>query len=164
MVKMGKVLSWHSLGGTDNNHEKRVRRACFQAEIWTHGRFIWSRILNSSVATFGFSSCLFCILSPTNHNLVYAIILLCRSSLLYREVLPGGTWTLKTIDNYKSLESDGGMILTGENRRTWRKKPVPVPLCPQIPHGLTQARTPVSAARGRRLTTSAMALPDAVNV
>jgi hypothetical protein len=34
-----------------------------------------------------------------------------------------------------SMESYGGMILTGE----LREKPVPVPHCtPQIPHGLTQ--------------------------
>jgi hypothetical protein len=34
------------------------------------------------------------------------------------------------------------------------EKPVPVPLCPpQIPHGLTRARTQASAVRGRRLTT-----------
>jgi hypothetical protein len=37
------------------------------------------------------------------------------------------------------------------------EKPVPVPLCPpQIPHGLTWARTRASAVRGRRLTTWAM--------
>jgi hypothetical protein len=39
-------------------------------------------------------------------------------------------------------------------------KPVPVPPCPpQIPHGLTQARTRASAVGGRRLTTWAMARP-----
>jgi hypothetical protein len=38
-------------------------------------------------------------------------------------------------------------------------KPVPVPLCPQVPHGLTRARTRASAVRGRRLTTWAMARP-----
>jgi hypothetical protein len=38
--------------------------------------------------------------------------------------------------------------------------PVPVPLCPpQIPHGLTRARSRASAVRGRRLTTWAMARP-----
>jgi hypothetical protein len=37
------------------------------------------------------------------------------------------------------------------------EKPVPVPLCPpQTPHGLTRARTRVSAVRGRRLTTWAL--------
>jgi hypothetical protein len=36
-----------------------------------------------------------------------------------------------------SMESHGGMLLTGENRRT-RRKSVPVPLCPpQNQHGLT---------------------------
>jgi hypothetical protein len=40
------------------------------------------------------------------------------------------------------------------------EKPVPVPLCPpQIPYGLTRARTRASAVRGRRLTTWAMARP-----
>jgi hypothetical protein len=40
------------------------------------------------------------------------------------------------------------------------EKPVPVPLClPQIPHGLTRARTRASAVRGQRLTTWAMARP-----
>jgi hypothetical protein len=38
------------------------------------------------------------------------------------------------------------------------EKPVQEPLCPpQIPHGLTRARTLASAVRGRRLTTWAMA-------
>jgi hypothetical protein len=45
----------------------------------------------------------------------------------------------------------GGMILIGENRRTRRK--TSVPRCPpQIPHGLTGARTLASAVRGLRLT------------
>jgi hypothetical protein len=45
------------------------------------------------------------------------------------------------------------------------EKPVPVPLCtPQIPHGLTRARTRPSAVRGRRLTTSAMARPGATHL
>jgi hypothetical protein len=48
-----------------------------------------------------------------------------------------------------------GMILTGVNRRT-RENPVPMSLCPQIPHGLTQARNRDSAVRGPRLTTWAM--------
>jgi hypothetical protein len=39
------------------------------------------------------------------------------------------------------------------------EKPVPVPLCPQISHGLTRARTRASAVRGRCLTTWAMARP-----
>jgi hypothetical protein len=40
-------------------------------------------------------------------------------------------------------------------------KPVPVPLCPpQIPHGLTQARTRASVVRGRRLTAWAMSRPE----
>jgi hypothetical protein len=40
------------------------------------------------------------------------------------------------------------------------EKPVSVLLCaPQIPHGLTRARTRASAVRGRRLTTWAVARP-----
>jgi hypothetical protein len=58
-----------------------------------------------------------------------------------------------------SLESEGGIILTGENRRT-RRKPVSVPLCPsQILHGLTRARTQASAVRGPRLTAWTMLRP-----
>jgi hypothetical protein len=49
-------------------------------------------------------------------------------------------------------------------RRT-RRKPVPVPLCPpQIPHGLTWARTRASVVRGWWLTTWAMARPSSVNI
>jgi hypothetical protein len=44
------------------------------------------------------------------------------------------------------------MKFTGETRSTRGKKPVSVPLCPQIPHGLTQYRTGASTVRGRRLT------------
>jgi hypothetical protein len=41
------------------------------------------------------------------------------------------------------------------------EKPAPVLLCPpQIPHGLSRARTRASAMRGRRLTTWAMARPQ----
>jgi hypothetical protein len=41
------------------------------------------------------------------------------------------------------------------------EKPVPVPFCPpQIPHGLTRARTRVSEVRGWRLTAWAMARPN----
>jgi hypothetical protein len=60
---------------------------------------------------------------------------------------------------YTSTENHGGMILTGETRRT-RRKPVPVPLRTlQIPHGLTRLRTRASAVRGRWLTAWAMARP-----
>jgi hypothetical protein len=49
--------------------------------------------------------------------------------------------------------------IDGKTVELW-EKPAPVPLCPpQIPHGLTKARTRASAVRGRRLTTWAMALP-----
>jgi hypothetical protein len=55
--------------------------------------------------------------------------------------------------------SSGGMILTGENRRTLRN-PVPVPLCPpQIPHGLSWEWTRAAVVRSRRLTSWAMAGP-----
>jgi hypothetical protein len=50
------------------------------------------------------------------------------------------------------MESRGGMILTGQNQKAWRKN-VPEPLYPpQIPYGLTRARTRTSAVKGRRLT------------
>jgi hypothetical protein len=49
---------------------------------------------------------------------------------------------------YMSVESHGGMTLTGKTEELGEKY-VPVPLCPpQIPHGLTQ----VSAMRGWQLT------------
>jgi hypothetical protein len=55
-----------------------------------------------------------------------------------------------------NLEGEGGMMMTGENRRT-RGKSVPLPLCPSlIPLGLTQ----FSAVRGLRLTAWAMARPS----
>jgi hypothetical protein len=42
-------------------------------------------------------------------------------------------------------------------------KPAPVPFCPpQIPHGLTRARTRASAVRDRRLTAWAMARPSRI--
>jgi hypothetical protein len=60
-----------------------------------------------------------------------------------------------------SLESDGGMIYWLGKTEELGEKPVPLSLCPpQIPHGLTRARTRVSAVRGRRLTTWAMARPS----
>jgi hypothetical protein len=43
------------------------------------------------------------------------------------------------------MESDSGIILTGETRRS-RRKLFPVSPCqPQIPHGVTRGRTRVSA-------------------
>jgi hypothetical protein len=57
------------------------------------------------------------------------------------------------------IDNDGGMILAG-GTEVLGENPVPVPLCPpEIPHGLTWARTRYSAVRGRRLTTWAIALP-----
>jgi hypothetical protein len=59
----------------------------------------------------------------------------------------------------RCIESYDGMILTGENWRT-RREPVPMSLClPQIPHGMTRARTWASVVRGRRLTAWTMARP-----
>jgi hypothetical protein len=59
-----------------------------------------------------------------------------------------------------SLESDCGMIYWQGKTEKLGEKPVPVPICPpQIPHGLTRARTRASAVRGRRLMTWAMARP-----
>jgi hypothetical protein len=64
-----------------------------------------------------------------------------------------------------SLESDRGMIYWQSKTEELGEKPVPVPLFPpQIPHGLTQARTRVSAVRGRRLTTWALARPFRLRV
>jgi hypothetical protein len=60
---------------------------------------------------------------------------------------------------YISMERHGGMILTGEIEELGQK-PVPVPLCSQIPHGLTRARTLASAMIGRRLTAWAMERPS----
>jgi hypothetical protein len=61
---------------------------------------------------------------------------------------------------YMSMGSHDGMILRVESR--WiRKNPVPVPLCsPQIPHGLTWARTRSSTLRGRRLTRNRLLVCD----
>jgi hypothetical protein len=45
-------------------------------------------------------------------------------------------------------------------KKELREEPVRVSLCPpQIPHGMTGARTRASGVRGRRLTAWAMALP-----
>jgi len=58
-----------------------------------------------------------------------------------------------------SMESHGGMILTGETQELG-EKPVPVPLRPpQIPHRLIRVRTRASAVTGRWLTAWAMARP-----
>jgi hypothetical protein len=66
-----------------------------------------------------------------------------------------------------SMESHGGITLTGKDWRT-RRKPVPVPLHPpQIPHGhgLNQVWTRDSVVRDDRLTTWAMPRPsDTVTV
>jgi hypothetical protein len=60
---------------------------------------------------------------------------------------------------YMSMKSHCGMILAERNRWT-RGKPVPVPLCPQIPHGLIRARTRSPSVRGRRLTAWVIARPN----
>jgi len=45
------------------------------------------------------------------------------------------------------------MILTENNRRTSRKKTVPLAFCPpQIPHGLTWDRTRAYAVTAQRIT------------
>jgi hypothetical protein len=56
-----------------------------------------------------------------------------------------------------SLKSDGGMILTGKNRRNRRKTCPSATLSTINPHGLTRAWTWARAVRGRRLTAWAMA-------
>jgi hypothetical protein len=42
---------------------------------------------------------------------------------------------------YTSRESHSGIILKGKTEEL-RERPVPVPLCPQIPHGLTRVLNP----------------------
>jgi hypothetical protein len=50
------------------------------------------------------------------------------------------------------LESDGGIIYWQGKTEELGEKPVPAPLCPpEIPHGLTGARTRASAVRGQWL-------------
>jgi hypothetical protein len=50
-----------------------------------------------------------------------------------------------------SMESHSGMIINGKTKELG-EKPVPVALCPpQIPHGLTQARTQASVVTGWKL-------------
>jgi hypothetical protein len=61
-----------------------------------------------------------------------------------------------------SMVSHGEMIFIRESRRTL-KKPVQLPLCPQIPHGVTQARTRDFMVRGQRLTVWAKARPLVVS-
>jgi hypothetical protein len=54
-----------------------------------------------------------------------------------------------------------GVMLSKGNRST-RRKPAPVPLCPpQIPHGLTQARTRATSVGSRRLAAWAKSRPFA---
>jgi hypothetical protein len=46
----------------------------------------------------------------------------------------------------------GGMNI-GRGNRSTRRKPAPMPLCPpQIPHGLTRARTRATAVGSQRVT------------
>jgi hypothetical protein len=54
----------------------------------------------------------------------------------------------------------GGMRI-GRGKRSTRKKPTPVPLCPpRIPHDLTWARTRAAGVGSQRLTARAMAQPN----
>jgi hypothetical protein len=74
----------------------------------------------------------------------------------------GGSSTQAWMPTYVSILRIPQMIRVWRATAEWYidrgEKPVPVPLCPpQIPHGLTRARTRVSAVRDRRLTTWAMA-------
>jgi hypothetical protein len=48
----------------------------------------------------------------------------------------------------------------GKGNRSTRRKPAPAPLCPpQIPHGLTRARTRAAAVGSQQLTAWGMARP-----
>jgi hypothetical protein len=79
----------------------------------------------------------------------------------------GGSSTLAWMPTYVSILRIPQMIWLWRATVEWYwqgkteelvEKPVPVPLFPpQIPYGLTRARTRASAVRGRRLTTWAMA-------
>jgi hypothetical protein len=54
----------------------------------------------------------------------------------------------------------GGMKIGRGNRSTsTRRNPAPVPLCPQIPHEQTGARTLAALVGSQRLTALAMARP-----
>jgi hypothetical protein len=61
--------------------------------------------------------------------------------------------------NFWKSGAHGGMILTGENRRTRRKTCPSATLSTTNPTGLTRARTQATAVRGRWLTAWAMARP-----
>jgi hypothetical protein len=71
-----------------------------------------------------------------------------------RRPLIGLLYQPRMIDEYEGF---GGMR-TGRGKRSTRRTPAPVPLCPpQIPHDLTWDRTRVAAVWRRRLTAWAMA-------
>jgi hypothetical protein len=58
-----------------------------------------------------------------------------------------------------NMESDGGIIMTGENRRTRVDRPVRVSLFHHKPTCTDKARTRASAVKARRLTAWVMARP-----
>jgi hypothetical protein len=106
--------------------------------------------------------CIPCVITSTFHNACRPTSYFSQSfiHLRLRRVLfvsRGARLCLRTavISGHIVRPPDGiwvwsyrGIILTGENRRTLRKKPVPVPLCPpQIPHGLIRTRTRASAVQ-----------------
>jgi hypothetical protein len=61
--------------------------------------------------------------------------------------------------NFRKRGANGGMILTGENRRTLRKTCLSATLSTTNPTGLTGVRTQAVAVTGRRLTAWAMERP-----
>jgi hypothetical protein len=65
--------------------------------------------------------------------------------------------------NFWKCGAHGGMILTGENRRTRRKTCPSATLSTTNLTGVTWARTQAAAVRGRRLTPWAMARPFMYN-
>jgi hypothetical protein len=68
---------------------------------------------------------------------------------------------MEALGKYMSMESHGGMILTGDMRRTRSKDPVAVPTCPpRVPQGLTRVPTRASEVRVLRLTAWATARPN----
>jgi hypothetical protein len=65
---------------------------------------------------------------------------------------------------HESRQPQWNAVDSGKPKNSW-EKPVPVPLCPpQIPHGLTRARTRASAARDWRPTSWSMARPRGVSL